>query len=67
MNYSLITRNSTLVPNAGHQPAIEVIDRYGVPEWVCIPRNNRAWRPSNIQQLKEFVRVPTDKDLPREH
>ena len=57
MNYSLITN-----------------ERYPVPciqthngEWVAIPRNARAWRPSNIQQLKEFVSVPTDAEVSREH
>ncbi len=62
MNYSLITRPSTTVL-VKHQPAIEVIDQYGVAEWVALPPNRRAWRQSNIQQLKEFVRVPTDQDV----
>ncbi len=63
MNYSLITKASDIAERRHLAPAIEVIDRYGVAEWVCLPRNPRAWRSANIQQLKEFVRVPTDRDV----
>ncbi len=62
MNYSLITNSTAFKSNSPNPPAIEVIDRYGVNEWVVIPRNPRVWRPSNVQQLKEFVAFPTDVD-----
>ncbi len=65
MNYSLIAWTSAIENKIPQQPAIEMIDRYGTREWVLIPLNRRAWRHSNIQQLKEFVRVPTDQDARR--